>query len=292
MSSNVTRRNFLKATAATAAIGSVTAMAQTAASQTTPKSNIYISIKGGRIGGTKEEMVARLKELKALGFDGVEGASPGIADTKALREAVAETGFPVHGVVDMVHWNDRLSSPDQAIRDKGRMALEQAIRDAHAIGGSAVLLVPGRVSGANESHDHVWERSIIEIRKALPLASRLGVFVLIENVWNGFCETPEQMRDYLDEINSPWVGAYFDIGNCRKFSPAEDWVRTLGRRIVKLDIKDWGKANGFCRLGEGDVNWPEVKKALGEIGFSGWATREGSDKSLADTVALCNELLR
>lgn len=300
--SNLSRRVFIQATAATAAIGSLTAMAQPAPAQDTtaqdspvqdtPASNIYLSIKGGRIGGNKEEMVARLKELKALGFDGVEGASPGIPDTKALREAMAETDFPVHGVVDMVHWKDRLSSPDQAIRDKGRVALEQAIRDTHAFGGSAVLLVPGRVSGPSETHDHVWERSINEIRKVLPLASRLGVFVLIENVWNGFCETPEQMRDYIDEINSPWVGAYFDIGNCRKFAPAEDWVRTLGRRIVKLDIKDWGQKNGFCRLGEGDVNWPEVKKALAEIGFSGWATREGSDKSLADTVALCNELLR
>ena len=102
---------------------------------------------------------------------------------------------------------------------------------------------------------------------------------------------PEQFRDYIDEINSPWVAAYFDIGNCRKFGPAEDWVRTLGTRIVKLDVKDWGQDNGFCRLGEGDVDWPEVRKALAETGFSGWATREGADNSLEDTAALMDELL-
>jgi hexulose-6-phosphate isomerase len=87
------------------------------------------------------------------------------------------------------------------------------------------------------------------------------------------------------------VGAYFDIGNCRKFGPAEDWIRTLGTRIVKLDVKDWGQKNSFCRLGEGDVNWPEVRKALAEIQFTGWATREGSDKSLEDTAQLMDELL-
>lgn len=124
----------------------------------------------------------------------------------------------------------------------------------------------------------------MEIRKVLPTASRLGIHILIENVWNGFCETPDQMRDYVDEIDSPWVGIYFDIGNVRKFGPSEDWIHVLGSRIIKLDVKDWGKKNGFCRLGEGDVNWPEVRTALAKIKFTGWATREGGDKSLQDTL--------
>jgi hexulose-6-phosphate isomerase len=123
------------------------------------------------------------------------------------------------------------------------------------------------------------------------VAARHGVRILIENVWNGFCENPEQFRDYLDEIESPWVGAYFDIGNVRKFGKPEDWIRILGERIVKLDVKDWGQANGFCRLGEGDVDWEAVRLALAEIRYTGWATREGKDKSLEDTVQLMNELL-
>ncbi len=286
------RRQFLQTTtslAAAAAVGAKTAAYANQDSAATPI--IYSAIKGGGIGKDKAAMVERLKQLKALGFTGVEGASPGISDPRALREAVEEVEFPVHGVVDMVHWRERLSSPDPDVRAIGVAALKQAIRDSYAVGGSSVLLVPGRVTDQDETHDDVWKRSIAEIRKVLPVASRLGIHVLIENVWNGFCEDPEQMRDYLDEIDSPWVGAYFDIGNCRKFGPAEDWVRTLGRRIVKLDVKDWGEKNGFCRLGEGDVNWPEVRKALVEIGFSGWATREGSDKSFEDTVALTKELL-
>lgn len=286
-----TRRKFLQTTAfvaaATCGAGSFAAAEDTSAAKPT----VYSAIKGGSIGKDQASVAARLNEMKSLGFDGIEGASPGISDVKAFRAAIEETGVPVHGVVDMVHWQERLSSPDPASRDKGRAALEQAIRDSFAIGGSSVLLVPGRVTGPEENHDHVWQRSIVEIRKVLPLASRLGIHVLIENVWNGFCENPQQFRDYIDEINSPWVGAYFDIGNCRKFGPAEDWIRTLGRRIVKLDVKDWGVKNGFCRLGEGDVNWPEVRKSLVEIGYSGWATREGEDKDLADTSKLIRELL-
>jgi len=286
------RRQFLQTTTTVATVAALGLNVDVQADDDSADApTIYSAIKGGKIGDNKAAMVARLKELKSLGFTGVEGGSPSIPDTRALREAVEEVEFPVHGVVDMVHWTQRLSSPDPATRAIGVEALQQAIRDSYAVGGSTVLLVCGKVTDQDENHDQVWSRSIVEIRKVLPLASKLGIHVLIENVWNGFCEDPAQFRDYLDEIDSPWVGAYFDIGNCRKIGPAEDWVRTLGRRIVKLDVKDWGKKNGFCRLGEGDVNWPEVQKALVEIGYSGWATREGSDKSLSDTVALTKKLL-
>jgi hexulose-6-phosphate isomerase len=294
------RRDFLKAStlvaagvAAGAGLAGSTSAAESAPRAGANRGRIFKANKGGGIGADKSEMLARLNQYKELGFDGIEGGSPDIPDVAALREAIAETGVPVHGVVDGVHWSDnfRLSSPDAAARERGREALIQAIEDAHAIGASSVLLVPGRVTGPEETHDHVWERSIVEIRHALPTASKRGIRILIENVWNGFCETPEQYRDYVDAIGSPWVGAYFDIGNCRKFGPAEDWIRTLGHRIIKLDVKDWGAANGFCRLGEGDVNWPEVRKALAEIGFTGWATREGNDNSLEDTARLMDELL-
>lgn len=293
----VSRRGFVQSAVviSTTAVAAQSVIAQedakTSERKRVNKGIIFKSTKGGGIGSNQKSMVARLNELKSLGFDGVEGASPGISDTKALRAAISETDFPVHGVVDMVHWRERLSSPDEKKREIGRLALEQAIKDTHAIGGSAVLLVPGRVSGDDENHDHVWTRSITEIRKVLPVASWYGIRILIENVWNGFCETPEQLRDYIDEINSPWVGVYFDIGNVRKFGPSEDWIRALGQRIVKCDVKDWGKKNGFCKLGEGDVNWPEVRKSLAEIGFTGWVTREGSDGGLQETARLMDELL-
>lgn len=231
---------------------------------------------------------------KELGFDGMELESPVDATTEELLAAARATQMPIHGLVDMKHWELRLSSPDEAVRQQGREFLEQGIRDSKTWSGSTVLLVPGKVTGDDETHDHVWKRSITEIRKVLPLASRLGIRILIENVWNGFCETPELLRDYLDEIESPWVGAYLDIGNVRKFGPSEDWVRVLGKHTVKLDIKDWGKSNGFCKIGDGDVNWPAVCEALAEIDYSGWCTAEvkgGGRERLADISARMDRVL-
>lgn len=233
----------------------------------------------------------KLIQLKDLGFDGIESSSPGVPDIPALVRECKDIGLAIHGVVDMVHWKQRLSSPDAAVREIGRKALEQALRDSHAMGGSSVLLVPGAVNKDNESHDDVWNRSIEEIQKVLPTASWYGQRILIETVWNGFCYKPEQFRDYIDACNSIWVGAYYDIGNMQKMAPSHEWIRTLGKRCVKFDVKDWGVKAGFCKLGDGDVDWPEVRKAMDEIGFTGWVTREGSDGGVEHTAALMDELL-
>ena len=87
-------------------------------------------------------------------------------------------------------------------------------------------------------------------------------------------QSADQLAKYLDEINSPWVGSYFDIGNHQRFGKPAEWIRTLGKRIVKLDVKDWGKKGGFGKIGSGDVDWPAVRTALKDIGFTGWATAE------------------
>ena len=251
------------------------------------KGRIFKALKGGKKRG--ESIEDFFNRLKGMGYDGVESGNANQAEE--YRAAVKKTGIRVHGLVVGGHWSVRLSDPKPEVRDKGRKNLENALINSHLLGGSSVLLVPGKVNGDNENHDHVWRRSIEQVRKVIPSASRLGVRVLIETVWNGFCESPEKFRDYIDEFDSPWVGAYFDIGNMQKFAPAEEWIKILGNRTVKLDIKDWGKKNGFCRLGEGDVNWEKVRDALDNIGFSGWATREGSDKSLEDTSQLIDKLL-
>lgn len=240
-------------------------------------------------------VVEKFQLCKDLGYSGMELISPlsdfSIADVTAASRS---TGMRVHGVVDMKHWDTRLSSPDEKVRAQAVAHLKQAILDCHAMGGFSVLLVPGKVNGVEETHEQVWSRSIQGIQQVLPLASELGVRILIENVWNGFCETPDAMRDYLDEIDNPWVGAYFDIGNVRKFGPSEDWIHKLGRRIVKLDVKDWSEKDGFCKIGDGDVGWPEVRKALAAIGFSGWCTAEvtgGGVEQLSDIHRRMTEVL-
>ena len=247
------------------------------------KSRILKSIKFGMF-NEKISIVEKFKLLKEIGYDGVELSSPGGVDKKEALAASRETGLPIHGVVDSIHWGTRLSSPDANTRREGaRWRSGQPSATPTWSKVQRCLLVPGAVRDAeNENHQQVWDRSIEQIHWALPLAAKLGVHVLIENVWNGFLydpkgdnnQTADLLAKYLDEIDSPWVGSYFDIGNHQRFGKPAEWVRTLGKRIVKLDVKDWGKSNGFCKIGDGDVDWPDVRRALAEIGFTGWSTAE------------------
>lgn len=249
--------------------------AETAASL---KGRIYKSLKIGMV-QVPGSLTEKFKVLKEVGFDGVEMDSPGM-DVEDTKAAIAASGLPVDGTVCSTHWNVRHSDKDPSVRAKALADLQTAIRDAHAVGGNTVLLVPGH--GQDGTPREVWERSIASIRQALPLAARLGVYIAIENVWNRFLyehEGPEnqsadQMKDYVDELNSPWVGMQFDIGNHQKYGQPAAWIRTLGRRIVKLDVKDWGKKPGFSKIGEGDVEWAAVRQALLSIGYTGWGAAE------------------
>ena len=279
---NLNRRDFGKASSLALVATALPALGQAADEQSRPKPRILKSIKFGMFGGNLP-IADKFRALKEIGYDGVELNSPGGVDKKQALAASRETGLPIHGVVDSIHWGTRLSSPDAATRRKGLEGLKTAIRDTRLVGGSAVLLVPGAVRDAkNENHQQVWDRSIEQINLAIPLAAKFGIHILIENVWNNFLYDPkgdnnqpaDLLAKYLDEINSPWVGSYFDIGNHQRFGKPAEWIRTLGKRIVKLDVKDWGKSNGFCKIGDGDVDWPDVRKALGEIGFTGWSTAE------------------
>jgi L-ribulose-5-phosphate 3-epimerase len=297
----ISRRNFIRQSAALAA--SATLLSSTSSSladvagansaEYSGKGRIYKAVKWGMI-KIQGSVFDKFRLQRELGYDGMELVGPNLLKAEDVNRASANTKMPVHGIVNMKHWEVRLSSPDPRVRDDAVTNLKRCLHEAKAFHGSSVLLVPGRVAGADENHDHVWQRSIVEIRKVLPLASALGVWILIENVWNGFCESPEQFRDYIDEINSPWVGAYFDIGNCRKFGRSEDWIRTLGSRIVKLDCKDWSSEDGFGKIGDGDVDWLAVRHALAEIGFTGWCTAEvdgGPREVLADIAQRMDRVL-
>lgn len=268
------RREFLKVCAAvSASVLGGEAAAQPAA-QPAARPRLRKAVKYGMVqipNGTHKQ---RLDLAKRCGFAGVEIDSPGTPNLDDLVAASKETGVAIHGVVDSVHWRDTLSHPDEAVRARGLAALTGAIEDARRVGADTVLLVPGVVN-KDVSVEQCWERSTAEVRKALPLAEKAGVKIAIEVVWNDFITTPEQLIRYVDQFNSRFVAAYFDTSNMIKYGvPPAEWIRRLGRRMVKFDLKGYSNAKRWVAIGEGDENWPEILKALAEVGYDGWATAE------------------
>ncbi len=233
--------------------------------------------------------------LRDLGFDGVEVSSPNSLDPEALLAARDASGLAIAGVVDSVHWSQPLNHPDPQVRRRGREGLERAIRDAHLYGGPHVLLVPAVVN-AGMPYEAAWELSRAEIRRVLPLAEELGVQIAFENVWNHFLLSPLEAARYVDSFPSSRVGWYFDVGNIVLHGWPEHWIRTLGARISRIDVKEYSRTlarekgtwAGFgVELLEGDCNWPAVMGALDEIGYAGWFVAEvsGGDRARLSEIA-------
>jgi hexulose-6-phosphate isomerase len=278
--SDVTRRRFLKTSAAIAAVGTLATEAQANADdRVSLKGRIYKTLKIGmiRVAGSLTEKFAA---AKAAGFAGVEMNSPGM-NVEETKTAIAESRLPVDGTVCSSHWAVRHTDPDPAVRAKALEHLKTAIRDTHAVGGHTVLLVIGHGKDGDEAE--IWKRCQNNMAKAIPLAAQLGIVIAIENVWNHFLydhagdstQTADKFVKFVDELNSPWVGMQFDIGNHWKYGSMGDWIRALGKRIVKLDAKGFSRAdNKFTKIGEGDLDWNDASKALAEINFIGWCAAE------------------
>jgi hexulose-6-phosphate isomerase len=290
------RREFLRASAAGAAVA-----AAGPALATAPKPKLKKAVKFDMI-KIKWSIRDKLELVKKLGFLGVEMNSPADINRGEAVRARDETGVAIHGVIDSVHWNKshRLSSPDPAVRARGLAALTSALDDAKTYGADTVLLVPGVVD-AEATYKQCWERSQAEVRKALPHAEKVGVCIAIEVVWNNFITKPEQLVRYVDDFRSPYVGAYFDCSNMVRYGvKSGDWMRALGKRMLKFDFKGFSKAkfekkeNPWVPIGEGDEDWPDIVKALAEIGYNGWATAEvagSGEKELQDVAERMNRCL-
>jgi L-ribulose-5-phosphate 3-epimerase len=233
--------------------------------------------------GRKLSVVERLRMAGEAGFDGVDFDRAGEYTPEEARRAVQESGVFVHNAINHAHWQQRLTSAKEEERAQGRANIEHCIRVSHAAGGSAVLIVIGR--GGDGPADEIKERARQEIRKLLPLAAALGQMILIENVWNQMMydhdgqpdQSPQRFVDFVDSFQSPWVGMYYDIGNHWKYAQPGEWIRAFGHRCVKLDVKGFSRAkNKFVDItsADDDLPWEQVRRALDDIHFTGWATAE------------------
>jgi len=273
------RRDFLKLSAV-ATLGQAVVTQHLTAAEPKSGAKLRKALQFGMLPGNLAD-AEKFKLAKNCGYEGIEG-SP-MDDLKAAEELgkkAREAGVPIHSIV-YGGWQAPLSDADPGVIKKGIAGMETALRSAKALGAGAVLLVPALVT-ETVGYGDAYKRSQENIRKLLPLAKELNVVIAVENVWNKFLLSPLEFARYVDELESPYAKAYFDVGNVIIFGFAQDWIRTLGKRIVKIHLKDFRrKGYQWTNLLEGDVNWPEVRRALDEVGYDGFLTPElqGGDEA-------------
>src|SRR3954447_206456 len=284
---SIDRRAFLKSAGAALAGAAVTSTSGKA-----DESGSGRWKKAFMLGGhTKGPVLPTFKLLKEAGFEGVELISPNQLDQAEVIAARDKTGLLIHGVSGGKHWQEPLSDPDPKVVERGLNAIRQEFLDCKAYGGTTVLVVPAVVN-KKVSYRDAYIRSQENIRKLIPYAEQTGVKIAIEEVWNKFLLSPVEFARYIDELASPTVGAYFDVGNVVEYGYPQEWIRELGKRIVKIHIKEYKKEKRFnYLLGEGEIDWPAVRQALIDVGYEGWITAEVPKRDLDDVVKRMDKVL-
>jgi L-ribulose-5-phosphate 3-epimerase len=288
----IDRRAFLGTVAGAATVAAAFRPAVAAAGGL--KKSVYVSMLPKEL-----SYVDKFKLALEVGFEGIEiGTITDPAVAKEIAEASKATGLTIHSVMNADHWKYPLSSADPEVVNKSVAGMETSLRNAKLWGATSVLLVPAVVD-AKTGYKDAWTRSQKVIKeRILPLATELKVVVGMEEVWNKFLLSPLEMARYVDEFASPYVKAYLDVGNMVFYGFPQDWVRTLGSRISRIHVKDFKLSRGegkfsWVNLGEGDVDWPEVRKALDEVKYQGWITTEinGGDAAyLKDVVGRLDKI--
>ncbi|MPY86325.1 MAG: TIM barrel protein [Luteitalea sp.] len=297
---NEPRRAFLRTLMMTPIVPAMALAARRGAAESddasgTPRKAVLVSMLPDEL-----SYVDRFRLAREVGFAGVEVHT--VSDTREAEDiarAAEETGLEIHSVMNSGHWEFPLSSPDADAVSKSVGIVETSIRNAALWKAEVVLLVPAVVN-EEVSYRQAWERSQRVIReRILPMAERHQVVIAVEEVWNKFLLSPLEFARYVDELDSPWIRAYFDVGNIVFYGYPQDWIRTLGKRIVRLHLKDFklDRKNGrfeWVNLGDGDIDWVAVRKALTEIGYGGYMTTEiegGDEAYLEDVVARIDRFL-
>jgi L-ribulose-5-phosphate 3-epimerase len=314
--STVSRRTFLAcSTAVTAGLGlglgpGITPLRAAVSPYKTKLSKALI------VGKPTED---NLKQLKDAGFDGVEAGIVSPAEAESCRKVADQLGMTIHSVLR--GWAE-FNSGDRSLNDASFKKTVDALESAKAFGAEAVLLVPCRIGGMRmprpweylidfdektghlkqvvwgdnapyadyiNSHNQAIDSSKEAINRLIPLAEKAGVVIALENVWNNLWVKPALFKNFVASFQSPWVKAYFDIGNHVKYAPPEEWILTLNQLIVKLHVKDFrlnpADPNGegqFVDICDGSVRWPVVRAAIESIGYNGWLTIEGGNLSMTE----------
>lgn len=242
------------------------------------------------------------EEAKYHGFDGVElcmasdgELTPDTTDEKleSIKADAENAGVELYSVTTSLFWSSSLTSESPEERAIAMGYAKSQLRIAKKLGCDTILVVPGHCGVGFAPHlgvveyDVAYDRAITAVKELAVFAEEAGVVIGIENVWNKFLLSPIEMKIFIDEADSDYVKAYFDVGNVLVNSYPEHWIKILGDRIAKVHFKDFDIAtNHFCYLLEGDVNYPAVREALRTAGYDGWVTAEYAASSCDNSAML------
>lgn len=214
---------------------------------------------------------------KDAGYEAIElkfgpGGDPDMSgsadDIRAVKRACQAAGTEIASIIAWGQDRGSILSPDEAERQKMCDTIARGLEIAEILDVDAILLHPGQLADTAR-YDHAYDWALESLKKVAPVAEKHKVAIAVENVWNKFLLSPAEMRDFVDAVDSKYVGTYLDVGNMVLFGYPQQWIEILGPRVKKVHFKDFSRSKGFkfVKLQDGDVNWPAVMEAFRKIDY-------------------------
>jgi len=223
-----------------------------------------------------------VQSARTAGFAGIEptfvpeGTLPTASDPRAsarrLRGFADEAGLVIPSMRGGPGFWGTFASDDPAKRLAAVQLAERAFEALKIMGGDTLLIVPGQWE-PHQTYAAVWNNALDTARRIAEAAQNAAINVALENVENRFLLSPREWMQFLDEVASPRVRMYFDVGNVvyLRLGHPEQWIRQLGGKYIKrVHFKDAAVGGPLTYLLEGAVNWPAVRSALREIAYEDW----------------------
>jgi len=227
-----------------------------------------------------------MQQAKEAGFDAIELAIAEEGEltletapfgVKAFRLEADRIGIEIASLACGLGWKYSLFSNDRKEREKAKECHKRSLRAAQILDVDVILSVPGPLR-PEVRYDLAYQSAVEAYQELAPAAEAYGTIIGVEVVWNKFLYSPMEFARFIDDIGHPYVQAYFDVGNVLVFGYPQHWIEVLGKRIVKVHIKDFltsvGNISGFRPLLHGDVPWAEVVKAFHKVGYDGYLIAE------------------
>jgi L-ribulose-5-phosphate 3-epimerase len=111
------------------------------------------------------------------------------------------------------------------------------------------------------------DRFVEVLKGVVPKAEKQGVVIGMEN----WLSAEDHLR-IIERVGSPALKVYYDVGNSTdKRRDVAKEIRMLGRHICELHAKD-----GDYMLGQGRIDFRQVRRALDDVEYSGWLQIEAA----------------
>jgi L-ribulose-5-phosphate 3-epimerase len=220
----------------------------------------------------------------ALNEDGPVSLLSNAQQMRQIKDMANDIGLELPSLATGLYWRYSLTDNDPKIRSKAQDIVKKQLELAAALDARVILVVPGLVQGQADGkngavpYDVAYARAAEALHELKRDAESAKVVIGIENVWNKFLLSPLEMKAFIDDLDSPYVGAYLDVGNVVISGYPEQWISILGRRIKMVHFKDYRSAAcglaGFVDLLAGDVDFASVMSAFEQIGYDDYAFAE------------------